>query len=113
MRVRVRVRMRVRVRVSKTGSDPNPNPNPNQVSHHVDKLVFGAINEAGRLKHVMPIEERSSLFSTSFMMHQVRRYRRDIGEMHQLHDAPGDPSCVRARARGRGRGRGRGIMHPG
>ena len=21
------------------------------VSHHVDKLVFGAINEAGRLKH--------------------------------------------------------------
>ena len=43
-----------------------------QVSHHVDKLVFGAINEAGRLKHVMPIEERSSLFSTSFMMHQAR-----------------------------------------
>ena len=42
------------------------------MSHHVDKLVFGALNEAGRLKHVMPIEERSSLFSTSFMMHQAR-----------------------------------------
>jgi hypothetical protein len=57
-------------RVSAFSESHSFNTRVMNVSHHVDKLVFGAINEAGRLKHVMPIEERSGLFSTSFMMHQ-------------------------------------------
>jgi len=59
-------------RISAKSDSHSFNTRVMNVSHHVDKLVFGAINEAGRLKHVMPIEERSSLFSTSFMMHQAR-----------------------------------------
>jgi len=57
-------------RISAKSDSHSFNTRVMNVSHHVDKLVFGAIKEAGRLKHVMPIEERSSLFSTSFMMHQ-------------------------------------------
>merc|ERR1712166_713219 len=57
-------------RISAKSDSHSFNTRVMNVSHHVDKLFFGAINEAGRLKHVMPIEERSSLFSTSFMMHQ-------------------------------------------
>merc|ERR1740130_2503972 len=57
-------------RISAKSDSHSFNTRVMNVSHHVDKLVFGAINEAGRLKQVMPMEERSSLFSTSFMMHQ-------------------------------------------
>lgn len=41
------------------------------VSHHVDKLLFGYTKESsGKLHRIMPIEARSSLFQVSFVMHQ-------------------------------------------
>jgi len=40
------------------------------VSHHVDKLLFTSLSESGRLRHVLPIEERSTLLANSFKMHQ-------------------------------------------
>eukprot|EP00966_Prymnesium_polylepis_P138342 3196807-Prymnesium_polylepis.1 len=40
------------------------------VSHHVDKLLFSSLAETGRLRHVLPLEQRSTLMSNSFKMHQ-------------------------------------------
>jgi len=40
------------------------------VSHHVDKLLFSSLAETGRLRHVLPLEQRSTLLSSSFKMHQ-------------------------------------------
>jgi len=40
------------------------------VSHHVDKLLFTSLAETGRLRHVLPLEERSTLLANSFKMHQ-------------------------------------------
>ena len=57
-------------RISARSDSHSFNTRVMNVSHHVDKLVFGAMVETGRLRHVMPIKERSSLFGVSFMMHQ-------------------------------------------
>ena len=40
------------------------------VSHHVDKLLFSSIGETPRLRHVLPLEQRSGLLSASYKMHQ-------------------------------------------
>jgi len=40
------------------------------VSHHVDKLLFSSMKETQRLRHVMPLEQRSGLLSSSYGMHQ-------------------------------------------
>merc|ERR1719310_259912 len=39
------------------------------VSHHVDKLLFSSIGETPRLRHVLPLEQRSGLLSASYNMH--------------------------------------------
>lgn len=41
------------------------------VSHHVDKLLFGVASGPNpRISSVVPVEDRSALLSSSFMMHQ-------------------------------------------
>ena len=40
------------------------------VSHHVDKLLFASLGETPRLRHVLPIEQRSGLLDMSYKMHQ-------------------------------------------
>jgi len=40
------------------------------VSHHVDKLLFSSLIETPRLRHVLPLEQRSGLLSSSYKMHQ-------------------------------------------
>lgn len=39
------------------------------VSHHVDKLLFSSLVETTRLRHVLPLEQRSGLLSASYNMH--------------------------------------------
>ena len=39
------------------------------VSHHVDKLLFSSLDETKRLRHVMPLEQRSGLLEMSYNMH--------------------------------------------
>ena len=40
------------------------------VSHHVDRLLFSSLIETPRLRHVLPLEQRSGLLSSSYKMHQ-------------------------------------------
>jgi len=58
-------------RISAQSDSHSFNTRVMNVSHHVDKLMFGYTNEhAGKLHKVVKIEERSSLYQVSFMMHQ-------------------------------------------
>jgi len=40
------------------------------VSHHVDRLLFSSLVETPRLRHVLPLEQRSGLLASSYKMHQ-------------------------------------------
>eukprot|EP00316_Scyphosphaera_apsteinii_P012253 CAMPEP_0119341400 /NCGR_PEP_ID=MMETSP1333-20130426/102337_1 /TAXON_ID=418940 /ORGANISM="Scyphosphaera apsteinii, Strain RCC1455" /LENGTH=407 /DNA_ID=CAMNT_0007353357 /DNA_START=374 /DNA_END=1597 /DNA_ORIENTATION=+ len=58
-------------RISAQSDSHSFNTRVMNVSHHVDKLLFGYTNERpGKLHHVLKLEERSSLYQMSFMMHQ-------------------------------------------
>ena len=62
-------------RISAASSVHSFNTRVMNVSHHVDKLIFSSLAETGRLRHVLPIEQRSTLLSNSFKMHQARQPR--------------------------------------
>jgi len=58
-------------RISAQSDSHSFNTRVMNVSHHVDKLIFGYANErSSRLNKILKVEERSSLFKVSFMMHQ-------------------------------------------
>jgi hypothetical protein len=45
------------------------------VSHHVDKLLFSSLIETPRLRHVLPLEQRSGLLSSSCTRERARAPR--------------------------------------
>jgi hypothetical protein len=57
-------------RISAQSDSHSFNSRVMNVSHHVDKLIFASMGETSRMAKIMPIAERSSLLSSSFMMHQ-------------------------------------------
>jgi len=58
-------------RISAQSDSHSFNTRVMNVSHHVDRLLFGYLEEAPlRLHKLVNIEERSSLYQVSFMMHQ-------------------------------------------
>jgi len=58
-------------RISAQSDSHSFNTRVMNVSHHVDKLIFGyAYERSSRLNKILKVEERSSLFKVSFMMHQ-------------------------------------------
>jgi len=57
-------------RISAASAQHSFNSRVMNVSHHVDKLLFSSLAETGRLRHVLPLEQRSTLMSNSFKMHQ-------------------------------------------
>jgi thiol-disulfide isomerase/thioredoxin len=58
------------LRVSAQSKEHSFNMRVMNVSHHVDKFLFSSFNEGGRLRHVLPLEQRSGLMASSYTMHQ-------------------------------------------
>jgi len=58
------------LRISAASSEHSFNMRTMNVTHHVDKLLFSSLKETMRLRHVLPIEQRSALMSASYGMHQ-------------------------------------------
>jgi thiol-disulfide isomerase/thioredoxin len=58
------------LRISATSESHSFNTRVMNVSHHVDRLLFSSFGETHRLRHVLPLEQRSGLLSSSYKMHQ-------------------------------------------
>lgn len=57
------------LRVSAASASHSFNTRVMNVSHHVDRLLFQGMEETMRIRHVLPLEQRSGLLSSSYKMH--------------------------------------------
>jgi len=57
------------LRISAVSAEHSFNTRIMNVSHHVDKLFFSSPRETTRLRHALPLEQRSGLMSSSYRMH--------------------------------------------
>ena len=57
------------LRISAASDSHSFNTRVMNVSHHVDRLLFSSLDESARLRHVIPLEQRSGLLASSYTMH--------------------------------------------
>ena len=57
------------LRISAASDSHSFNTRVMNVSHHVDRLLFSSLDESARLRHVIPLEQRSELLASSYTMH--------------------------------------------
>jgi len=78
------------LRISAASSEHSFNMAVMNVSHHVDKLIFSSFKETLRLRHVLPLEQRSGLLSASYGMHQevatLKHYLKVVPFQYQFLD---------------------------
>ena len=78
------------LRISAASPEHSFNMRTMNVTHHVDKLIFSSLKETFRLRHVLPLEQRSGLLSASYGMHQelatLKHYLKVVPFQYQFLD---------------------------